>query len=167
MLNFKSDSAESAQYTHSLYRDIDQLLQWVEKHTHIYAITENRWISLSFHVHMMVYHLSCPHPNCPIIFKSQHGQMYHIRTVHSWSLGHPINVRHGQVLDDLDHDYQDQEYEGHHLDGSESDNAHSVCARSPIPSDNNLNLNWIGQRIAHTHLAGMCMPLYYYTIVHV
>ena len=92
--------------------------------------------------------------------------MYHIRTVHSQSLGHPINVRHGQVLDDLDHDYQDQEYEGHRLDGSELDNAHSVRARSPIPSDNNLNLNRIGQRIAHPHLTGMCMPLYYYTIVH-
>ena len=93
----------------------------------------------------MVYRL-CPHPNCPITFKSQRGQTYHICTVHSRPLHHPINVQQydGSVHEDLDDDYQHAD----HGSNSESDNALE-----------DLNQNGPSLRNEHPHLTGMCMPL--------
>jgi len=36
--------------------------------------------------------LLCPHPNCPLTFKSQHGRTYHIRTHHIRRRPHQIQT---------------------------------------------------------------------------
>jgi hypothetical protein len=80
-----------------------------------------------------MYKLQCPHPHCPITFKTQRGQTYHIRTVHSRPLNHPNDVQ-----------YDDQEHEDQH--GLDDGNG--------APMDNDLHP--VEQRKEHPHLTGMC-----------
>ena len=39
-----------------------------------------------------LHRLTCPHPDCPSTFKSQHGRTYHIRVMHLNTHNQPINV---------------------------------------------------------------------------
>ena len=100
----------------------------------------------------MVYRLLCPHPNCPITFKSKCGQMHHIRTVHFWPLSRQTNVQRDQEYEDNGRHWEDQEYEGHHY--QPMDRAHSPHSRSSVSPVNNLG-PILGQRNEHPHLTGM------------
>ena len=106
-----------------------------------------------FSVHpSMVYRLLCPHPNCPITFKSKRGQTHHIRTVHFWPLNRQINVQRDQEYDDNGRHWEDQEYEGHHHQSMDRDpSPHSRSSVSPV---NNLGPA-LGRRNEHSHLTGM------------
>ena len=100
----------------------------------------------------MVYRLLCPHPNCPITFKSKRGQTHHIRTVHFWPLNRQINVQRDQEYEEIGRHWEDQEYKGHHYQST--DGAHSPHSRSSVLSANNLGPA-LGQRNEHPHLTGM------------
>jgi len=103
----------------------------------------------------MVYQFHCPHPNCPITFKSKRGRTYHIRTVH---FNHPINVQHGQERrEDDNHHWQDQEYEGHdHQSADGPDDTHSTHWHSggSVSLVNDQDPVGPGQRKEHPHLTG-------------
>jgi len=107
----------------------------------------------------MAYRLPCPHPNCPITFKSKRGQKHHIHTVHFRSLlNRQINVQRDEEYKVNDHHWQDQEYDGHHhqsADASGPDDTHSTHNRSYVSSVNDLDPP-VGKRKEHPHLTGMC-----------
>ena len=81
-----------------------------------------------------MYKLQCPHPHCPITFKTQRGRTYHIRTVHSRPLDHPDDVQH----DDQEHDDQ------HFQDNFDNENI--------AVTDNGMHP--VEQRKDHPHLTG-------------
>jgi len=96
-------------------------------------------------------HLTCPHPNCPSTFKSQHGRTYHICAIHLNTHGCTTNVECRN----------EQENEYHHIDDP-VDSAQAPDTESMgLPPNNEVNdlgraLLW---RIEHPHLNGMLANL--------
>jgi len=97
-------------------------------------------------------HLTCPHPNCPSTFKSQHGRTYHICTIHLNTHGHTTNVECRN----------EQENEYHHIDDP-VDSAQAPDTKSTgLPPNNEVNDlgHTLPQRIEHPHLNGMLANLW-------
>jgi len=92
--------------------------------------------------------LPCPHPNCPAVFKSQHGRTYHIRAVHTNFNSLSFNREHDQ---------------GHHAAEQDGESVDS-CQWDTVPLDNNAAPSdggesesaVRGERIQHPHLTGEC-----------
>ena len=92
-----------------------------------------------------LYCLTCPHPNCPSMFKSQHRRTYHICTLHLNTHNQGINV----------------EWNGHQNVDPHSDNVLNNAYSSDIASEisgllpNNDPGHLLPQRIEHPQLNGM------------
>lgn len=107
--------------------------------------------------------LLCPHPNCPITFKSQRGQTHHIRTVHLLSLNRRINVQRDQEHEDNNHHWEleDHDYDHHHqsVDGPDDTSTYSTHSRSQSSVSESSqaidDLGLVGQRNEHPNLTGM------------
>ena len=92
-------------------------------------------------------HLTCPHPNCPSTFKSQHGRTYHIRAKHLNTHGRTANFERQNEQENWFHRIDDA------VDGAQT----SDIEGSAIAPNNEINDpgRAVPQRIEHPHLNGM------------